>query len=212
MILRRPPAPPPGPLTLSKLLLVEGDTPMHFLEALLKNLGLDKTIEVRNFRGVGDFKLFLDNLAATPDFQQNVKSLGIIRDAEDKPAVDARKSVANALTAAGLVPTRQPQIQTSIYILPDDANPGTIETLCVSAVQSEPSLADIWSCVKGYFDCLSAKNLPLQSLPILAKNQVQVYLARHKDGQMFPGTAAYRGHWPFDNPVFNPLKQFLHSL
>src|SRR5258707_2632491 len=103
MIPRRLPAPPPGPLTLAKLLVVEGDTPMHFSEALLRHIGLDKTIEIRNFHGVGDFKLYLDNLVATPDFQQNVKSLGIVRDAEDKPAVDARKSVMDALTAAGLV-------------------------------------------------------------------------------------------------------------
>jgi hypothetical protein len=52
-MLAQPPrmAPPPVPIALSKLLLVEGDTPMHFFEALLQHLGLGSAVEVRNFRG-----------------------------------------------------------------------------------------------------------------------------------------------------------------
>ena len=36
------------PVKLSKLLLVEGETPSHFFEAFLKHLKIDQQVEVRN--------------------------------------------------------------------------------------------------------------------------------------------------------------------
>src|SRR6266511_3010519 len=124
MLPARVPPPSPGPVTLSKLLLVEGDTPMHFFEALLKELGLQDDIEIRNFRGVGDFKTYLVNLADTDEFKRVVTSVGVIRDAEAKPATAARAAIEYALTAAGLTPTRTPLVRTSIFILPDNTNEG----------------------------------------------------------------------------------------
>ncbi|HEY7428040.1 MAG TPA: DUF3226 domain-containing protein [Gemmataceae bacterium] len=146
MIPVRPMGPPPKPIpvTLPKLLFVEGDTPMHFFEALLRYLHLDQQIEIRNFRGVGDFKTFLMDLAKSADFQRLVASVGVVRDAEDQPAAAARQSVLNAFTAAGLTPQRIPLVQTSIFILPDNTNPGMIETLCIEAVKTEPSLTDAY--------------------------------------------------------------------
>src|SRR5712692_7571409 len=114
--------PPPGPVRLAKLLLVEGDTPMHFFEALLKDLGLHNDIEIGNFRGVGDFKTFLINLADTDEFKRVVTSVGVIRDAEEKPATAARSAIEYAFNAAGLTPARTPPVRTSVFILPDDTN------------------------------------------------------------------------------------------
>jgi uncharacterized protein DUF3226 len=212
MIPRRIPPAPPGPITLPRVLLVEGDTPMHFCEALLRHLKLDDQIEVRNFRGVGDFKTFLVNLADTDAFKQIVTSVGIIRDAEAQPAAAARQSVTDALTAAGLTPSSIPPVRTSIFILPDDVNPGMIETLCMQAVGSEPSLVPIFTCVEDFFACLTQKSIPLPGLPVLAKNRAQVYLAAHKETQMFPGVAAYHDRWPWNVTAFDPLKSFLQNL
>jgi len=212
MLLPRTPPPPPAPITLPKLLLVEGDTPMHFCEALLCQLGLDQQIEIRNFRGVGDFKTFLINLADTDAFKQVVTSVGVLRDAETQPVAVARQSVADALTAAGLTSQRVPPIRTSIFILPDNTNPGMIETLCLQAVANEPSLAPVHACVEEFFNCLVRQNIPLPGLPVVAKNRAQVYLAAHKETQMFPGIAAYHGRWPWGNPAFALLKDFFRNL
>jgi len=212
MLPARVPPPSPGPVTLSKLLLVEGDTPMHFFEALLKELGLQDDIEIRNFRGVGDFKTYLVNLADTDEFKRVVTSVGVIRDAEAKPATAARAAIEYALTAAGLTPTRTPLVRTSIFILPDNTNEGMIETLCMEAVKNEPTLAAAHACVEDFFTCLSRHALSLPALPMLAKNRAQAYLATRPEAQMFPGIAAYRGYWPFPNPVFDPLRQFLRAL
>ncbi len=212
MIPARQSPPPPGPITLTKLLLVEGNTPMHFFEALLLHRGLDSQIEIRNYGGIGDLANYLTTLIATPEFQQLAKSVGIVRDAEDQPAAHARQSVEDALTAAGLTPQRKPPIQTSIFILPDNANPGMIETLCMEAVKTEPSLADTHRCVEEFFACLTRSKIALPSPPVLAKNHAQAYLATRQEAQMFPGLAAYRGYWPWSNAVFQPLIQFLQAL
>ena len=212
MIPARVPPPPPGPITLTKLLLVEGDTPTHFFEALLRHLKLDATVEVRNFRGVGDFKAFVAALAATAEFQGLVTSVGVVRDAEDRPAIHARQSVEAALTAAGLTPTRIPPIRTSVFILPDDTNPGMIETLCMEAVRGEPSLAGAYGCITDFFACLARNKIALPSGPVLAKNHAQAYLATRPKLKPFPGLAAYEGYWPWSSPAIQPLIRFLQAL
>ncbi len=181
--------PPPTPITLPKLLLVEGDTPIHFFEAWLRHLGLSASIEIRNFRGVGDFRAYLLGLVNTAEFRR-VVSVGVVRDAEDKPAVDARRVVTDAFVAAGLTPARTPPVRTAVYILPDDANPGMIETLCMEAVRREPTLADALDCVEKFFLCLDAKGVALPASPVRAKNHAQAYLATRPEAQMFPGIAA----------------------
>lgn len=205
------PIPPLPPVSFPRLLLVEGDTPLHFFEAFLKHLGIAAVIEVRNFRGVPNLKPFLADLAGTAEFQTVVNSVGVVRDVETD-AVAARQSVEGALQAAGLTPARVPPIKTSIFILPDNTNPGMIETLCMRAVESEATLQAASTCATEFFACLHKNGLSLPTEPKLAKNRAQAYLATRMDVQLFPGQAAYRGHWPWDSSVFDPLRQFLQAL
>jgi hypothetical protein len=156
-------------------------------------------------------KTDLITLATTPDFARLVTSVGVVRDAEND-AVAALQSVTDALTAAGLTPARTPPIRTSVFILPDNKSPGTIETLCMEAVKSEPTLANAYGCVEEFFACLGRNQVALPSDPILAKNRAQAYLATRQEVQMFPGIAAYRDYWPWANAVFQPLIQFLRAL
>ena len=200
------------PITLSKLLLVEGATPMHFFEAFLQHLGLANAVEIHDFGSLSNLRPSLVVLAGRGEFQGLVTSLGIVCDAESRDVADAQRSISDALTAAGLVPSRTPPIRTSCFILPDNTNKGMIENLCMEAVKNEPTLAGAFACVDAFFTCLTQNAVALPPEPILAKNHAQAYLATRLDVQLFPGLAAYRGHWPFDNPVFDPIKQFLHAL
>jgi Protein of unknown function (DUF3226) len=140
-----------------------------------------------------------------------VTSVGVVRDAENDAAA-ARQAVSHALSAAGLMAARTPPIRTAMFILPDNNNPGMIETLCVEAVKNEPSLANAYTCVEEFFVCLGRTGVSLPSLPVLAKHQAQAYLATRQDVQLFPGIAAYRNYWPWTNAVFRPLIQFLQNL
>src|SRR5262249_59391397 len=113
-----------------------------------------------------------------------------------------------ALQAAALAPS----IKTSVFILPDNAGPGTIETLCMRAVDGEPALATASACAAEFFACLAKNGVALPSEPKLAKNRAQAYLATRMEVQLFPGQAAYKDHWPWNNAAFAPIKQFLHAL
>jgi hypothetical protein len=196
-------APPPVPVTLSKALLVEGATPMHFFEALLDELGFQDQVEIRSFGGVQDLRAALRALASSSEFARVVKSVGVVRDAESD-AKGARQSAEDALGAAGL-----PEgMRSSVFILPDNERPGMLETLCLDSIRQDP----VFSCVEQFFECIARQSVELPSPPRDAKNYAQAYLATRKEVQLFPGLAAYRGYWPWDSRVFHDLKEFLKAL
>jgi hypothetical protein len=196
-------AQPPTPVALTKVILAEGDTPTHLLEALARHLGIDKTIEIRNYGGITQLKTFLKTLASTSEFKDKVRSLGIVRDAENN-AVGARTAAESAVTAAG-VPS---QVVVSYFILPDNAAPGMIETLLQSSVANLP----IFQAVTQFFVSAGAHGFTLPAGPIQAKNYTQVYLATQAEVQMMPGIAAYKGAWPFNHVAYSALKAFLQAL
>jgi hypothetical protein len=201
----RPPktAPPPVAVSLSKVLLVEGDTCLHFFEALLSELGLEDEVEVRHFGGVQQLRAFVRAFASTSAFRDVVTSLGVVRDAETD-AKGARQSVEDALTVAGL-----PEgVQTSVFILPDNKRRGMIETLCVDSIRQDP----VFSCVEEFFQCAEGQGAGLPHAPRVAKNHAQAFLATREEVQLYPGIAAYRGYWPWKSPVFDDLKTFLKAL
>jgi len=87
-----------------------------------------------------------------------------------------------------------------------------IETLCMTGVKNEPTVSGAYACVEEFFVCLGKNKISLPGPPKLAKNHAQAFLATRQDIQLFPGLAAYYGHWPLDNAVFDPLKKFLQAL
>src|SRR5262249_14199645 len=133
MIAPRRRTPYPENISLSRLLLVEGETPSHFFEALACHLGISNTIEIRSFGGNDNLQNFLGAIVKSHGFAETVQSLGIIRDAE-MDAVAARQSVDSKIAIAKL----PAQIKRSVYILPDNAKPGMIETLCLESISHQP--------------------------------------------------------------------------
>lgn len=194
---------PPQAVILSKLLLAEGNTPAHFFDALLKSMGLDSHIEIRNYGGVKELGPFVRALASTTEFQEKVVSLGITRDAEDDPKA-AMQSVEAAVKSA----TIASRVAVKIAILPDGTNAGMIETLCMRSVSSSPVL----ECIDQFMACVERKGIVLPVGHSRAKHAVQLYLAAQSEPQMMPGIAAHRGAWPFSDPAFDAIKSFLQGL
>jgi hypothetical protein len=202
MIARSPRTPPaPVPITLSKVLLVEGQTPVHFFEALLQHLGLSEQIEIRDFGGVKDLRAALDALVSSSEFRGLVESLGVVRDAESE-ARAARQSVDDALAAADL-PTN---LRTSVFILPDNNRPGMIETLCLDSVRDQA----VFACVEEFFECANRHGIGASAK--VAKCYAQAFLALQERLEPYPGRAAYHGYWPWDSPAFDELNEFLGQL
>jgi hypothetical protein len=181
---------------------VEGDTPAHFFEALLKELRLESQIEVRNFGGNSQLGTFLKALALDAGFRQ-VTSLGIVRDAEDDPTA-AQQSVQSAIQAARL----PSGVGVQWAILPDGKSPGQIETLCMRSVRDDP----VYECTVRFFESLKNKHIQVARGGRCCKHFARVFMAGKDCPELFVGQGAYKKVWPFCHPAFNELKDFLSGL
>lgn len=194
----------------AKQLLVEGRDAERFFAALIKTMGLGD-LQVQNFGGVDELRGFLKALVRNGVFKEKVRSLGIIRDAESNPAA-AFQSVTDALRNVGLSVPVQPQSpagdtrRVSVLILPSADKPGMLETSCLEAITDLPNM----KCVEDYFACIQ------QTVGILPTNldkaKVHAFLSSMARPHLTFGQSAEAGYWPFDHPVFDPLKKFLIAL
>lgn len=209
------------PITLSRLLLVEGQSAFQFFKALLKQLSLLDEIEIRNYGGISDLPSYLKTLPAIDGFP-GVTSLGIVRDAE-ADAGAAFASVREALAKAQSGAMRDPQLpgwsipaqpvlrtpavpSVSVFILPDCVNPGMLETLCLVSLEQDPAKL----CVDDYFTCLSDRGVSPPGN--LAKARLHALLSSRPNPECLLGQAAHAGYFPWSSPVFNTIKQFLMAL
>jgi hypothetical protein len=193
----------PEPIKLSKVLYVEGPTPMHFFDFFVRGLGLDDSIEIRSFGGINELALRLKTLAAGNDFRTHVRSLGIVRDAESDAAA-ALRSAQDAVTRASI----GRNVSVSYFILPDNSRPGMIETLCMASVMPKP----VFQCIQQFITGVRGVGVQLPTGIGLAKHELQVYLATLDNPQMMPGLASHKGAWSFDDIVFKDIKDFLRRL
>ncbi len=141
----------------ARQLLVEGRDAERFFQALLKTTGI-LDLQIQNFGGVNELHGFLKALAKTGGFKEKVRSLGVIRDAQDDPTA-AFQGVCGALRNAGLPVPHRPETaadgtpRVSVLILPRPDRPGMLETICLEAVTDRP----IIKCIEQYFACIEKK-------------------------------------------------------
>lgn len=196
----------PRTITQSKQLLVEGTNPASFFEAFLSHYNLTG-FQIQNFGGNDELRGFVGALKRIFGFKQNVTSLAIVRDAEIDPNA-AFRSVCASLTNESLpVPTAPGNIvqgppKVGVYILPDPASRGMIESLCLRAVKDDPVMA----CVNEYFDCLNRignTNINID------KARLQTFLASKERSGLSLGQAAINGYLNFGNIEYEGLRAFL---
>ena len=200
--------PPPARIEEPIQLLVEGKDQLNFFEVLLRDLSLKNEIQIQDFGGVTELGSFLVALVDSPNFE-TVVSIGVARDAENS-AVAARQSVEGSLQRAGLpAPAdagegRAPSVH--VLILPDDEEPGMIETLLYRSVADTP----VNSCIDEFFHCVGA--LPGIDIRNPDKARAQAYLATRPMPAVSVGVAAQKGYWPLDHAAFAGVRTFLTAL
>lgn len=198
---------PSGP----KLLLVEGRDPESLVPHLLSHLNLSG-IECADFGGREELGAFLKAVKNTAGFRQ-VRSLGIIRDA-DQDAELAFRSAADAVARAEMQPPEklgqegsgEPRIL--IFILPNNREPGMLETSLLESVNDQPAMR----CVDELFECVQRTGDPPPKN--LEKAKVSAYLATRAKGgkQKHIGESGGSGIWPFEARAFEPLCKFLQAI
>jgi hypothetical protein len=200
----------PQPIAQPKLLLGEGFDELRFFTALLLHLGIGD-VQVQQFGGKNNLGAYLKLLAQvpTPGFQ-SVVSVGLTRDADADPAT-AFQSVCTALQNAGLSVPAGPNVATAglpvvrTFILPDNSSPGLLEDLCLASVRANPAFA----CLESYFHCVQSAGRQ-QTEP--SKAQVHAWLASEVAPDKRLGEAAEAGYWPWNDPAFMPLIDFVKSI
>ena len=203
---------PPAPLVITKqkLLLGEGVDEVRFFNALLKHMGISD-IQVEQHGGKNNLSPYLKTLATPAPGFSAVVSLAVTRDADADPTA-AFQSVSYALQAAGLsAPAAHglnaganPKVH--VFILPDGINPGMLEDLCLAAVAGDLA----YPCVDDYFRCVlaTATRQPNNK----AKAALHAWLASQAVPDKRIGEAAEANYWPWHDPAFLPLIQFLQAL
>ncbi len=212
-------------------ILVEGRTPeIFFREMVEKHLNLKDKIQVRDFKNIENLTTFLRIFTRRPEFIEKVTSLGIIRDAEDKPATSAFQSVCNSLETVGITrpnkigevqnrtfdlpdvigdtPTRE--IKTGVFILPDCNDKGMIETLCLQSLTEDKTQEISLKCVDEYFECLRKNNGV--SPENIEKAKTWTFLSAHGSFDPQVGRAAQKKIWNWGGQTFQPLVDFLRDL
>ena len=194
-------------------LLVEGRTAEIFFRELVEFLHLQSQIEVRDFGDIDNLTAYLETFTQLEKFIEKVTSLGIIRDAEDKPAKSAFSSVCSSLKTVRIEPPEnigavaQNTLKIGVFILPDCQNEGMLETLCLRSVSDQPaSLA----CIDGYFDCLEKNGIALPKNK--AKARTWTFLAAQNLSDPQVGRAAQAKIFPWNSDAFKPLREFISAL
>ena len=195
------------------LLLVEGIEDARFLDAFLKQgLGKDN-VQLVQVGGKYNFRDFITKLIKAADSFPNLRSLGMVRDADDNPEA-AFLSLRGALQDAGLPVPAQPwsavaadSLTVSVAILPDGSSPGDLEELCLRSIETRNR--DAVNCIESYIDCMEQAGAP--SSPT-SKAKLYAYLATGSHPGLRIGEAAESGVWDWQSPAFEELRQFLKNI
>jgi hypothetical protein len=194
------------------VLVVEGRDMYRFFLALLRQLGIDQQIEVRNGGGLPGLHDYFQDLVLISGFL-SVVALGVVRDCEDDPAI-AFQQVCSGLQRAGLAVPSAPLVvtptptlpQITVMLLPDSNTAGMLETLCWRALDSDVRVP----CIDEYLKCIeTATGQPIHGLD---KSRIHAYIAAREEPWFLLGQAAHAGYFPWDAPAFDEVKRFVQGL
>lgn len=206
------------PLNTEKLLLVEGSTDEKFFNSFNENLTIADVV-VESYEGKSNLNTkYLEALIGRTGFNA-VESLGIIRDA-DNFAENAFRSVQTSIADSGLpVPPSLTNrravanegdawrpLTISVFILPDNENPGELETLLYRTLDS-----DIAKCIDNFMKC-AEETATGESPSKPDKARVAAYIAVQKKAPHSPAVSARQGVWDFDHNVLSSVRRFLREL
>lgn len=198
----------------SSLLMVEGKDECNFFKALFVVLGINH-VQIEDMGGKDRFDAAIRAFSKMQGFD-DIVNIGFVRDAENTPASAAFMSICGSLQHIDLQPPatigKVEKIcdrKIGIFIMPNNNNPGMLETVCLDSIQQN---ALYQHYILPYTDHLTANVYEHNSQFNRAKSEVQIYLASKVPLVNSLGLGAVNGHWDFNHPVFDDIKQFLRDL
>lgn len=196
-----------------RLLLVEGKDEANLFNALMikQRIGAEAGVRIIDAGGVDKFPGNLSAIRTAARARPPIRSIGVVRDA-DHDAAGAFGSVCAHLRNTGYAPPAAhgefsgavPSI--GVFIVPDGAEPGAMETLCRRSVEG----TDGAKCVDAYLECLERDGALSSNRP--DKSFAHAWLAAARNPVARVGEGARSGVWDFGSPAFAPLSRFLRDL
>lgn len=185
--------------------MAEGIDDVLVMEAIAREEGLEDAIQFLSYSQTARVGDFLDLLARDAGFDK-VRKVGLTRDADLDPQA-AKQSLAGAwgrtestLRAIGVgIPAHD------FFVLPDDANAGRLENLCLRA----PAFPEVLRCAEEMHQCATA----VADYEIdREKSIVSAYLAMMRQSRLQVGTGAQAGCWNLGSDAFGPLRNFIRRM
>lgn len=206
------------------LILCEGIDAFYFMLWFLDYI---KKIEIKfssfkvyDFGGISQLKNYISLLTKLNGFEEIVKSITIIRDAETN-ASGACDSIKNSLQSLGFaVPTapctpmqdiqsKYPDIKTGFLLFPtcsETVENGTLEDLCLNIIKGEDAqsiLDTVDNALKLYKHTFSCPH----------KNRLHTFFSfTNEYVSLKIGEAAKCGAFSYDKPEIKNLKKFLAQM
>ena len=196
------------------LVLTGGGNDVYLFRRLAEDLNLSSNIQVGTVKGDQEFARILSGLLKLPHFLPQIKSLGVVRDADSDPKRAFEQLCRDLLQAGFPVPTAPDKSavgtpNVTVHLFPGEMRPGVLETLCLEAVSLKPQYA----CVEEYFDCLRTKGIDIPEHK-LAKAKAHAYLASCPDPVAGVGVGFLhsKNYWDMTNPAWHAARAFLRLL
>jgi len=196
-----------------RVLIVEGYSDLHFYAEVLEDVGKHPSVFIKQFNGKEDLLLKLESFITPVLLAEKVK-IGVIVDGDGNPAgtfTSVQHKLAEltgqTVPAAGTWTDGTPKI--GLFVTPDGASQGEIETLVWRAWSSAPGNAAAKTCIEQYRDCMAAAGFMAHSPD---KGLVNTLLAIRYDEDPRLGPGARTGVFDFGAPEFAPLRAFLSAF
>lgn len=200
-------------ISAPKLLLVEGNDDQGFFQKLIEEISIDN-IQVHSMCGKKSFRTSdLNSVIIAPNFKRTVKSLGIIRDANDDASA-AFSGICTVLKNLSLPVPSQPMeiingnLKIGVLIIPPNTPKGELEDLCLSLIKGCAEM----ECIDNYFKCLKQKLASREFPENFSKAKIKAFLASRRKSVPHLGTAAKSGYFPLEHNILREIKVFLKSL
>lgn len=194
----------------TNVLIVEGYSDLRFYAEMLESLGKHGAVFIKQFNGKSDLMLKLEEFI-TPQLLAEKTKIAVIVDGDNNPSgtftglqSKLAQLTGKTVAAAGSWTGGQPDI--GIFVTPDGAKNGEIETLVWDAWSGDPANLPAKKCVEQYRDCMAAAGFVAQSPE---KGLVSTLLAIRNDEDPRLGPGAQQRVFDFARPEFGNLLSFL---
>ncbi len=198
------------------LLVVEGNDDKNFFRALSRHLHFENKFQFYSIDGrrslAGSLKAIKPEL-----LKYSITRIGICIDADSEASQtceEAFKQAQTALRGAGLPAPNSPlevvddgNLMVSVMIMPDNAGPGMLETICNLSLEDKPEM----ECLARLFECLDRignNNYKRHE----EKSRLAAFLAIQDKPSKSVGVAADIGYLDLSSEAFGQVREFLTGL